>query len=162
LLKTLFRRMQNRADDLTEATLVLHPDDEGISFQYRELFRTVPLKKSIRLQFLAAQADNEWRAAEIRVRADVPDGADGDFGARSVHGNAAAVGVGDGDYIINIGEAWKDFVLDAPHRVVHCRRDALHGSRNAEEVFGGNASVRIAKAVEGIAGERRLRSRHCV
>ena len=95
----------------------------------------------------------------VGVQADVAQGADGDGGAGRVDGHAAAVGVRDGHHVVHVGKARQNFRLDAPHRVLHGRRHALHGGRDAEHVLRAHAAVRVAVAFEGVACERRQRGR---
>ena len=55
-------------------------------------------------------------AAEVGVEGDVLEGADRDGGVGRVDGDAAAVGVGDGDHVIDVGEAREEFGADAAGR----------------------------------------------
>ena len=107
------------------------------------------------LQLLAAQADHQRLAAEVRVAADVPQGADGDRGAGRVDGHAAAVGVRQGHHAVDVRVARQDLRPDAPHGVLHRRGDTLHGGRDAEQVARADGAVGIAVALEGVAFERR-------
>jgi hypothetical protein len=55
-----------------------------------------------RLQLFAAQADHHGLAAEVRVLADVAQGADRDVGAGRLDGDAAAVGVLEADDVVDV------------------------------------------------------------
>ncbi len=81
------------------------------------------------------------RAAEVWVEAEVAQRADGDFGAGGVDGDAAAVVVGDGDDVVDVGIVGEEFGFDAADGVVDGGCDALDGGADAEDVFGADGAV---------------------
>ncbi len=85
------------------------------------------------------------------MRADVPDRPDRNLSTGRVHGDAASVGVGDGDDVVHLGESRKNLAFDSPHRVLHRGSNALHGGGDAQDVLRSNATIRIAEAVERVA-----------
>jgi hypothetical protein len=85
------------------------------------------------------------------MSADVSDCLNWNFGAGRVHRDAASVRVGDGDYIIHAREAGQDLVLYSLRGILHGRSNALHGGRDAQDVFRSHASVRIGKTIKRIS-----------
>ena len=136
--------------------LVLHADDvrcggedgEGAGWQ-----------EAYGLEFFAAEADDHGRAAEVGVEAEVAEGADGNLGAGCVDGDAAAVGVGEGDDVVDVGVAGEELGLDALDGEVDGGGDALDGGGDAEDVLRADGAVVVEEALEGVALEGRHRRR---
>ena len=104
-----------------------------------------------RLQLLATEADHHGLAAEVGIQRDIADGANWDVGARRVNRHAAAIGVLQSHYVIDVGILRQQFLLDALDRKLHHARHALHGGGDRQDVAGADAAVRIAVALEGVA-----------
>ena len=143
-------------DDLAEAALVLQADHVALA-QDGKIAGGIAGEQARGLQLLAAQADHQRLSREVGMQPDVLQGADGNGGARRVDGDAAAVGVGDGDHAVHVGEARQKLGADALRGVLHGGRDALHGGGDAEDVLRAGAAVGVAVALEGVAIERRQR-----
>jgi hypothetical protein len=79
----------------------------------------------------------------------------GIFDARRVDGDAAAIVVGEGDDVVDVGIAREELGLDALDGEVDRGRNALHGGGDAENIFRADRSVVVEKALEGVALERR-------
>ena len=99
-------------------------------------------QQPLRLQLLAAEPDHHGGAAEIRIEADVAQGADRHGGAGRVDRDAAAVGVLEPDHVVDIREARQQLGLDAPHRELDHAGDALHRRGDAEDVARADRAVR--------------------
>ncbi len=83
--------------------------------------------------------------------------ADRDCGARRIDRHSATVRVGNGDDVVNIGEARQQLGADAARRVLHGRRDALHGGRNAENIARTDGTIGVSVTFEGEPIQRRKR-----
>ena len=75
--------------------------------------------EAVGLQLFAAQAHHQQLAAEVRVLADVAQGALRNLGARRVDGDAAAVGVLQRHHVIHVGKQRQQFGLG------QCQADAM-------------------------------------
>ena len=64
---------------------------------------------------------------------------------------AATVRVGDGNYIIHVREPGQDLVLYSLRGILHGRSNALHGGRDAQNVFRSHASVRTGKTSKRVS-----------
>ncbi len=95
--------------------------------------------------------------SDIRMKADGPDRPDRDRRSRGIDGDAAAVGVRDRDYVVDIRESRQQFCANATDRVVHCGRDALNRCRNAQEIPGASRAIRVSIPLEGAVGDGRKR-----
>ncbi|MCY1417904.1 hypothetical protein D9M71_334500 [compost metagenome] len=107
------------------------------------------------LQLFAAQADNQCLAAQVGVARQVAHGADRDVGVACVDGHAAAIAVGNGHHVIDVGVLGQQLAANALDRMVQHAGHALHGGGDAEDVAGADGAVGIAIAFEGIAFKRR-------
>ena len=83
--------------------------------------------QAVGLQFFAAQAHHHHFTAEIRVEADVAQGANRNVGAFGINGHTAPVGVLQPHHIVHIGIVSQQLLLDALHRKVHHPGNTLHG-----------------------------------
>ena len=106
-----------------------------------------------RLHFSQPRETMKGFAQRLGWRQDVAQGADGDGGAGCVDGHAAAVGVGEGDDVIDVGEAREEFRPDAADGVIDRGGDALHGSGDAQDIARGGGAIGVAKAFESEAGK---------
>ena len=156
--EALFGGPHDGGDALAEAALVLQADHVALA-QDGKIAGGIAGEQARGLQFLAPQADHQRLSRQVGVQPDVLQGADGHGGAGRIDGHAAAVGVGDGDHAIHVGEARQDLGADALRGVLHGGRDALHRGGEAEDVLGAGAAIGVAVALEGVAVERRQRGR---
>jgi hypothetical protein len=77
------------------------------------------------------------------VVGEIADGADGDRGAGRVDGDAAAVVVRDGDYVVDVRVVREDLGLDAADCVVDRGGNALNRGGDAEDVAGSYRAVAL-------------------
>ncbi|MDR6356217.1 hypothetical protein Q3H58_002888 [Pseudomonas psychrotolerans] len=103
------------------------------------------------LQLLAAQTDHQRLAAEVGVAADVVQGADRNHRIGCIDGHAATVAVGQRHHVVDVGIARQDLLAHPLHTEFQHPHHALHGGGHRQDVAGADATVRIAKALEGIA-----------
>ena len=101
-LQPLVGHRHDAVDDFAEAgqALVLHADDIGIVHRGRG---DALGQQQFGLQFLAAETDDHDFAAEIRIARQILQGADRHGGAGRVDGDAAAIGMGHGHHVVDIG-----------------------------------------------------------
>src|SRR6185436_17477136 len=116
-------------------------------------------EESLGLEFFAAQADHQGSATQVGMQANVAQRLDGDLRAGSVDSHAAPIGVGNGDNIIDVAVAREDLGLDTADGIVDGGGDALHGGGDAQDILGAGGAVGVAVTLEGVAFERRERSR---
>jgi len=131
--------------------LVLHAHDA-----VADAFRHQPLGA----KFLAAKADHHHLAAEIRIEREILQRADRHNGLGCGDRDAAAIGMGQRDHVVDVGIFRQQLGTDFLDRVLQRSGDALHRGRDAEDVLGAHRTVGIAKTFECIAFERRQLWRH--
>ncbi len=80
--------------------------------------------------------------------------------AAGVDRHAAAVAVGDGDHVIDVGVFGQQLGLDALDRVFEHAGHALYGGGDAEDVAGADGTIGVAVAFEGETIQWRQRVGH--
>ena len=139
----LLRHGHDRADVRLKALVVLQDDD---------VLRGVVLRahEHVHRQLFAAEGHDHQLPAEVRVMAEVAQRADGHLGLRRVDGDAAAVGMVDGDDVVHVRILGQDLPADALHGDVQHALHALHGGLDAQDVAGaGEAALGVAVAEPG-------------
>ncbi len=112
------------------------------------------------LQFLAAQADDQSLAPQVRITRQVAHSADRDIRIRCGDRHAAAVTVGQRHHVIDVRVIGQQFVLDTLDRMVQHAGNALHGGGDTENIACAHGAVGVAIALEGKAFQWRLGVRH--
>ena len=132
-LQLLLRLRHDVADHRAKALIRILKDRDGrILFEHAQCAGG---DHAGGLQFFATEADQQNFSAEVRIQAQVAQCADGNSRARRVDGHAAAVVMRDGDYIVHMGIVRQHLGLDAPHRVIHRCRHALHRGADGKNVL---------------------------
>ena len=85
----------------------------------------------------------------------IGDGTDGDVCQRSVDGNAAAIGMSDGNHAVHIGVLGQQLLFDALHCHLHHACSALHSGDDTQQIAGAGRTYLVAVAHPSSPGRGR-------
>ncbi|MNO69093.1 hypothetical protein D3C76_599420 [compost metagenome] len=92
---------------------------QAVQPRVTEVYRRIVVMHDLAgLQFFAAQADDQRFATKVGVARQVAHGADRDVGIAGIDRHAAAVAVGDGDHVIDVGVLGQQFLANALDRML--------------------------------------------
>ena len=158
LLQTGLGQRHDLLDHLSETvTRIL----QAVQPRLAQIHRAVALVHHLPgLQFLAAQADDQGFATQVRVARQIAYGADRDVRVSGSDRHPAAVAVGERHHVIDVRVLGQQFILDALDRMVEHAGHALDGRRNPENIARANGTVGVAIPLEGVTVQRCLGRRY--
>ncbi|MNH04406.1 hypothetical protein D3C79_637000 [compost metagenome] len=147
LLQAGFGQVHDLFDHFAEAQAgVLQAVQPGVAEVHRGV---VVVHHLAGLEFFTAQADDQRLATEVGVARQVAHGADRNIGIAGVDRHAAAVAVGDGHHVVDVGVLGQQLAADALDCVFEHAGDALHRGGDAEDIARADGAVGVAIAFEG-------------
>ncbi len=140
LYEALFGHPHNCLDHIAETPMlvILQPNDIRLR---GEDWQCAAGKHLRRLQLLTAETDDQRRPPKVWVQAKVSKCPNGNLRTGSVDSNATTVKMRNSNDIVHIRVLWQKLRFDLLYRVFNGRRDALHSSADAKNIFGPNRTV---------------------